>query len=447
MTSGWLRFSINPGRTADGAMRITGAIFLLTLRSLARSRFLICILFLALALVALLPVAIQDDGTVTGRVQVLLRYTLAAVTFLLSVGTLGVAPGLVAGELETRHLQQVLVKPVRFGQIWAGKWLALVAVNAVMLALSMLLAQALLNWNLRASRLTPQQTAELSRTVLVSRVNRAPAPDAGGGVVRPGAERRWLFHHVPEKETGQPLTLRIQFITPNFEENRELDGEWSLGAPGKAPFFSKRLRVRTFLPQEIVIPPPPGPLPETLEAVYVNREPDAVLFHAEQGIRLLAPKGAYGPNLVRAYGLLLFNLALLAAVGLTMGSLFSSPVAVLAAFFALALFSFSGYIGSVARTGVFYVPHHHEDGGGAGHEEESEPGWAARHLEPLLKAAYRGADKVLAPVRRLDPLERVAGGERVSAAEVGRGFVVLIIFGSGLMAALAAGVFRRRETG
>jgi hypothetical protein len=428
-------------------MRTTGAIFLLTLRSQVRSRFLASILILALGIVILLPFVIRDDGTVTGRIQVLLRYTLVAVTFLLSIGTLGSAPGLVAGELETRRLQQVLVKPVRFAQIWAGKWLALVAINAVMLGLSMLLAQGLLRWNLRPSQLNPAQAAELDRSLLAPRVNLIPVPDTAGDTVRPGAERRWIFGDVPQLRTRKPLTLRVQFMTPYYEEHRDLEGEWTLGAPGAEPFFRTRARLRAMLPQELVVPAPPGILPGTLEAVFVNHEAQSILFHPDQGLRLLAPSGAYGWNLARAYLLILFKLALLAAIGLTMGSLFSTPVAVLTAFFALALFAFSGYIGWVARSGVFYVAHEHGQAAGHHDGEEHEEGWAARHLAPLLKAAYAGFDAVLAPVQRLDPLERVGGGERISMSEVRRGFMVLIVFGSGLMAVLGSLVFRRREAG
>jgi hypothetical protein len=429
-------------------MRTLGAIFRLTLRSLLRSRFLLSMLVLVLGVVALLPLAVQDDGTVVSRVQVLLRYTLAAVTFLLSVGTLGVAPGLVAGELESRRLQQVLVKPARFSQVWLGKWLALVVLNALMLGLALLLAQALLRWNLRAARVTPAQAAELDRTLLAPRVNLTPDPETASRAVRAGATCRWRFSGVPELDTTRPLTLRVQVMTPRYEESRKLAGDWTLGAPGAEPFFRGPARVKGLVAQDIVVPPPPAGMPPVLEATFVNREAEAVLFHPEQGIRLLAPSGGYGANLARAYALILFKLALLAAIGLAMGSLFSTPVAVLTAFFALALFAFSGYIGWVAKAGVFYVPHEHAQGADAGHEDgETEPGWLVRHLEPALKAAYRAGDKVLSPVRRLDPMERVAGGERIALAEVGRGFVVLVLLGSGFMAALAIGIFRRREVG
>jgi hypothetical protein len=267
--------------------------------------------------------------------------------------------------------------------------------------------------------------------------------------VPPGGTRRWIFPAVPKIGFDEVLILRVQFMAARYAEPRGMEADWSLGAPGAEPFFRTSARLRALVEQDLAVPAPPGGLPPALEAVFVNRTGETVLFNPGQGVRLLVPAGSYAANLARAYLLILFKLALLAAIGLTMGSLFSPPVAVLTAFFALVLFAFSGYIGSVARTGVFYVPHHHEQEAGAGHEhgDEEEPGWMRTRLDSSLKAAFRGLDKVLSPVRRLDPLERVAGGERISPAEVARGFGVLVLLGSGLMAALGAAIFRRRETG
>ena len=463
-------------------MRSVGAIFLLTLRSLMRSRFLLCVTILALAVVAGLPAMVQDDGTVSGRVQVLVRYTLAAVVFLLSVGTLGVAPGLVAGELETKRLQQVLVKPVRFGQIWLGKWLALIAVNAAVLAASVLLAGGLMRWNLRDSRLAPDQRAELDRTVLTSRAviepEAEPIPEADLQVriaamlhsgeltadtpdqmarrlaarririerdtVQPGGTRTWRFPAAASSRPDLPLMVRVRFITSEYNEQREVEGEWTVGGRGLAPAYRGSPRLRGLLPQEWAVAPamplPAGPLDITYR--NTGQSPAVtVLFHPDQDVRLLAPADSFGMNLFRAYWLILFKLALLAAVGVTMGALFSTPVAVLAAFFALVLFGFSGYIGWVAETGVFYIPHDQEE------VAPGPPGFAIRVLDPALKSAYRGLNRILAPMRQLDPMERVAAGEAIPWPDVGRGLWTLAGLGGGLMAALAIGVFARRETG
>jgi hypothetical protein len=467
-------------------MRITGAIFFLTLRTLMRSRFLLCVSLLALGVVVLLPLTIQDDGTVRGHVQVLVRYTLGVVTFLLSAGTLGTAPGLVAGELESRRLQQVLVKPVRFGQVWLGKWLALVAVNAVLLGGSVLLAHGLMRWTLRESRLTADQMAELKGTVNAARAVLAPiekpisedeisakadalvrsgtlnADDSEGATrraalqrirsdrnrVRPDGERRWVFPAIHPVPSDLPCILRVQFLASVNEEGRKLEGEWTVGEQGRVPAFRTRAWLKAYLPQDLVVPPFPSPLSGPIEVTFRNADkatPATVLFHTERGARLLVPAGSYGMNLFRAYWLILFKLALLAAVGVTMGSLFYTPVAVLTGFFTLVLFAFSGYIGWVAETGVFYVPHDHGEDGDA--HEKKAPGLVVRMLDPALKSAYRGINHVLAPLRELESMERVVGGEMVSWVEVGRGLFAMVGVGGGLMAALAIGVFRRRETG
>ncbi len=467
-------------------MRSVGAIFVLTLRALLRSRFLLSVVSLAAFVVVVLPLTLQDDGTASGRAQVLIRYTLGAVTFLLSVGTLGAAPGLVAGELESRRLQQALVKPVRFGQVWLGKWLALAAVNAAALAGAVLLADGLMRWTMRESRLGPGQADELNRKVRVARTVLAPVEtrftqdelDARAGEMRrrgefdvsesaergrllaarkilnersavpPGGTGRWTFNLPRGLKPGVPLTLRVRFLSSAGMERPETEGEWTVGEKGRAPVFRASARLRASVPQEVIVPPlaatPPGPL----EVCFYNGEkgvPATVLFHPLEGVQLLVPAGSYGPNLLRAFLLILFKLVLLAAVGVTMGALLSSPVAALTSFFALVVFGFSGYIGWVAERGVFYEPHQH--GPDCRHEEEKSAGFAVRALDAGLKAAYRGVNRILAPVRELEPMSRVAEGERVPWSDVGRGLFSLVGVGCGFWAALAMALFGRRETG
>lgn len=461
-------------------MHAAGAIFLLTLRSLMRSRFLIVVLLLSLAVILVLPLVIRDDGTIAGRAQVLVRYTLTAVVFLLSVGTLGMAPGLVSGELETRRLQQVLIKPVRFGQVWFGKWAALTAVNAVVLGASFVLSDAALRWNIRPGQLSGDQADEWARRVRVSRAVLAPAPESfspsrieakkeelirngtdlsahdaerqalqrlrvESQVVRPGGEKTWTVPTEFQLPAGKPLTLRVQFLNSS-QQRSDSEGEWVVRDASGALVLQTRIRLKTYLPQEIAVPASDKPIGGPFTITYRNVEQDAVLFHVDHGIRMLVPAGSYGMNSFRAYWLVLFRLALLAAIGVTMGSLFYTPVAVMTSFFALVLFGFSGYIGWVAETGKFNEPHEHGHAH-AGEEHEEEQGSLIHLLDAPVKLIYRGANHVLAPLRELEPLDRVASGERLAWGEVGKGFGLMIVLGCGLMAWMATVLFGRRETG
>src|SRR5882757_448454 len=112
------------------------AIAWLTWKAAIRFRLFVVILVLLLAAVVGLPVLIKDDGTARGFTQILLTYTLSAITGLLGLCTLWLACGTLARDIEESQIQMVAVKPIPRWKIWVGKWLGLVTLNAALLALA-----------------------------------------------------------------------------------------------------------------------------------------------------------------------------------------------------------------------------------------------------------------------------------------------------------------------
>ncbi|MEI2724019.1 MAG: hypothetical protein V9H26_10915 [Verrucomicrobiota bacterium] len=66
----------------------------------------------------------------------MLAYTLSTITALLGLSTLWLACGTLARDIEECQIQMVAVKPVARWQIWLGKWLGIVSLNAALLAIS-----------------------------------------------------------------------------------------------------------------------------------------------------------------------------------------------------------------------------------------------------------------------------------------------------------------------
>ena len=112
------------------------AIALLTWKAAFRFRLFLVVAVLLLASVIGLPILIKDDGTARGFTQILLTYTLSTITGLLGLSTLWLACGTLARDIEECQLQMVAVKPVARWQIWLGKWLGIMSLNAVLLAIS-----------------------------------------------------------------------------------------------------------------------------------------------------------------------------------------------------------------------------------------------------------------------------------------------------------------------
>src|SRR5256885_3653012 len=143
------------------------AIALLTWKAAFRFRLFLVLAVLLLASVVGLPLLIKDDGTARGFTQILLTYTLSTISALLGLSTLWLACGTMARDVEECQMQMVTVKPIARWQIWLGKWLGLLSLNAVLLAISGLGVYLLLQW--RAGHLGPGQQENPPNEVIVAR--------------------------------------------------------------------------------------------------------------------------------------------------------------------------------------------------------------------------------------------------------------------------------------
>src|SRR5271154_7342926 len=136
------------------------AIAWLTWKAAFRFRLFIVLAAMLLVAVVGLPILIKDDGTARGFTQILITYTLTAITMLLGFSTLWLACGKLARDIQEFQMQVVAVKPISRWQIWLGKWLGIVSLDAVLLALSGACVLGLLQW--RAANL-PAKEQEVLR--------------------------------------------------------------------------------------------------------------------------------------------------------------------------------------------------------------------------------------------------------------------------------------------
>ncbi|TAK93896.1 MAG: hypothetical protein EPO07_17560, partial [Verrucomicrobia bacterium] len=143
------------------------AIAWLTWKAAFRYRLFLVVTMLLLAAVVGLPLLIKDDGTARGFTQIVLTYTLSVITALLGISTLWLACGTLARDIEECQIQMVVTKPVARWQIWLGKWLGLLSLNAALLAISGASVYGLLLY--RSTKLPAEEQRILRNEVLVSR--------------------------------------------------------------------------------------------------------------------------------------------------------------------------------------------------------------------------------------------------------------------------------------
>lgn len=93
----------------------------------------------ALLILISLPVfwyTAEGDGTIKGRVQMFMTYSLGLTSFLLSLLTIFFSCRSLSVEVASRQIYSIVSKPIPRWQILAGKWVGIMTVNIVLMAIA-----------------------------------------------------------------------------------------------------------------------------------------------------------------------------------------------------------------------------------------------------------------------------------------------------------------------
>jgi ABC-type transport system involved in multi-copper enzyme maturation permease subunit len=448
------------------------AIIGLTWKAAFRFRLFLVVSVLLLAAVVGLPLLIKDDGTARGFTQILLTYTLSVITALLGFSTLWLACGTLARDIEECQMQMVAVKPVPRWQIWLGKWLGILSLNAALLALSGGSVYGLLLW--RASRLPEAEQQVLRKEVLIARgsvkiqgyerevdaetdreleerLKQNPVSGADLQEVRaliheqvkaqselvpPGLVRQWEIKlgFAQQLVRDQPLQLRFKFNAAKATPSGTFSGLWRAGKPGTTPY--QRFGPLSLAPDtyhEIDLPPNLFDKDGVLTLAYANASDTALLFPLEDGIEILYREGGFGLNFARGLGIVFCWMALLAALGLASASLLSFPVA---AFFSLAVLAIAFSSGTMAtvvsnRTITGSDP----ETGMLGHSV----------LDAVMVPAFQASLKVINLARGFSPIDSLSTGRSITWTELGLAFLQIVVLMGGVVSLVGIVLFSRRE--
>ncbi len=454
------------------------AIVWLTWKAALRFRLFPVILALLLISVVGLPMFIKDDGTARGFTQILLTYTLTAITALLGLSTLWLACGTLARDIEECQIQMVAVKPIARWQIWLGKWLGIVSLDAILLAVSGACVYGLLQW--RAHRLPPDQQQVLRDEVLVARgsarersfekdidaradqllrqrLQKNPLDLANANidevrrqirenvkaayeVVPPGYQSRpWRINlgQARNRLHGQPLFLRVKFNTAESSykgPSATYNGMFQVGVERKTPIWHSEMMsmsAETF--HEFQIPPDLFDDEGVLTVCFANPTETAILFPLEDGVEVLYRQDGFALSFARGLGILLCWMALLAALGLASASILSFPVA---AFFSLGLLFVALSSGTLAGAV--------EEGTIANYDaEKGTKGFSP--ADPVVIPAFRAALKIIRLAMDFSPVDSLSTGRSVTWTQLGLAFSQFVILMGGLLGIAGVVILSRRE--
>jgi len=445
------------------------AIAFIALRSSVRSRIVLLLLAILLLVVIGLPLTVRGDGTMAGHVQIVLGYTLGSVFIILALATLWAGCAAVSTEIQGRQLQLVTTKPVRAAEIWLGKWLGLLLLNASLLALSGAAVYGLLLWTTRPSVTTSGDQLALREELLVARRPIAAAtpdfnhaararldelqrqqalpPDAHPAQVldsirhamladyfsvRPGTRHTWVFDAPGGLNRNHSLLFRLRFNSSDVGF-APVTGLWRVRAEDGPEIFT---RSETRIPggtHTLLVPA--GSLPGNGPIVvdYDNLDSSVtVLFDPDRGLELLALAGSFEGNLLRALLILFIRLAFLAALGVTAGSLFSMPVAAFVSLCLLLLIQLGGYMQSAAREDLVFHNHH---------DAPHPP--TARDI--FYQRLFRAMNVVLGPLQGPSTLEPLSSGVLIDGRALARVVGIQGALYSGVLLLLGSWILSRRE--
>jgi hypothetical protein len=451
------------------------AVALLTLKAAVRYRLVQILIGLLLLAVLGLPLIIRHDGTAQGFTQILLTYTLGAITVLLGAATLWLACGTLARDIEECQMQMVVVKPIARWEVWLGKWLGIVILDTVLLGLAGVTVFVLMEW--RAGRLPLPVQNELRQNILVARgsareqvnqklidqeierqlAERMKDPAVAGmqrnfvrqqiteqvkaqfQILPPGNGRRWRIHLGARggELRSEPLFIRTKFYSPRGSAGgapATYAGLWEVGPVDgrRARLEQPSLAAETFHE----FPIPPGLIDDqgVLTVDFLNGNDTALLFPLDEGLEVLYREGGFGLNFVRGLGIIVCWMALLAAVGLAAASFLTFPVA---AFLSLAILIVGFSTGTLKQV--------IEEGGVSGVNHDTGRIETPVLLDRVVVPAFRGLLEVINLVRGFSPVDALSTGRSVTWGQLARAVAQIVVLMGGLFAALGIFTFTRRE--
>jgi hypothetical protein len=335
----------------------------LTFRAAFRFKLIpwLCLL-LGLA-IGLIPYFIRHDGTAQMFAQVQLSYSLMTTSILLAAATIWLSCGILAQDLEKRHITLLVSKPVARWELWLGRWIGIGALNTLLLGIAGAGILSQLSWH--AKNLSVEEQLKLRQSVLTSRASHLePFPDEEAEVqrlfekrqeqvsyesldvalvkerlrqevqwmnqlVQPLRMRQW---QVPVRgssslKEGDTLQLRAKFYAPPDTSKQTYRMTWIVGNPVSPQRFEKELDLAPMATHEWSVPASLIDADGMLRVECRNYSDQSLIFKPEDGLEVLSKDGTFLFNFFKGLAVLLAWMGLLAAMGLWAATFASLPVA------------------------------------------------------------------------------------------------------------------------
>ena len=364
-------------------------------------------------------------------------------------------------------MQVVAVKPIARWQIWLGKWFGIVTLDMALLTVAGICVFGLMQW--RAQKLSPNEQRILREEVMVARGSlKEPPRDIDAEVERVFQERtkdtpvnpnsaaiiKKQLQEALKVDVRRPGAFRIWKIDLGLRKNFLRDEPLF----ARLKFYAASTNTLGTYYLRIVVGPPDGQRQQVIDKTFAantlheirlapnlwdssgvltigvqNRDSVVVAFPNDEDLEVLYREGGFLLNFARALAIILFWLALLAAIGLAAASFLSFPVA---AFVSLSLLFVAMSSGTLASTV--------ENGTIMGVNEETGQGGKSP-LDVVLIPVFKAMLHVFKLVEGFSPIDALSTGRSIPWETLGLAFVQIVLLLGGICALFGVAMFNRRE--
>jgi len=359
-----------------------------TIAQAVRMKVALIVIIMLVILLPLMSVIMVGDGTLQGKLQTFISYGLSLTSLLLCLLTIAVATYTLTGDLKTNQIHLVVTKPIRRFQILCGKLLGVVILDVFLLAA---FASVIYVLTLLIPKLAKAGSAELEqvkREFFTARLSLTAGLDEEkintlatqayeklersrqlpetmtkdqilselrgqerlrARAVEPGARRVWEFENIAPADPNESLFVRYKYEVSVEPPDYRVHGTWLVGdyrqiRYGMGDWESPVARIerteliRQFHEFEVSagVIAPDG----YLAVVFFNNPYLNQTTIIPEEVQALLKTGSFTANYIRAVLLILVRLIFLAALGISVSTWLSFPVAI----FICTMFFFIGTV-------------------------------------------------------------------------------------------------------
>ncbi len=367
-------------------MRKVLAITKLTLRESIRTKIAIAFIILLTAMLTLIVSTATGDGTLSGKIQMTISYSIGVTTFLLSLLVIFLTARFIDQDIKTMRIDVVVTKPIPRWQVIVGRWLGVLILAFFLLTISFLMVYVITMLYTRSAIPNTKDWYELNNHILVARRAYSPPPipnlekkvdeiynqlKKAGRLPPPNQMppsqvkkiiREGLLRHprtvpleyirtwkitgikkIPENKTKAFVTIRFKYEPSkttrpdpvhNLHSNTIL-GYWIIGkrvskkcfywppqGPQEKPY---RTTIQFDVPVNVI--EKDGSI--TLSFANIDPRNVSVHFPLKDGLEVLIREGSFELNLFRLWLIAISVIVFLTSLSLFCGTFLSFPVAAL----------------------------------------------------------------------------------------------------------------------